>query len=76
MEHVGISVDTAEELDAIYERAKAYRQADARVELVDRTMEDYKAVKLHSFYVRYLLPLMFEVQCFDWAEGFSAERTA
>ena len=33
-------------------------------------------VKLHSFYVRYRLPLMIEVQCFEWAPGFGPERTA
>ena len=39
---------------------------------VDRNVEDFGVVKLHSFYVRYLLPLMIEVQCFEWAPGISA----
>ena len=43
------------------------------VELSERTVEDYVAVKLHSFYARYLLPVQVEVQCFEWAPGFSPE---
>ena len=31
---------------------------------------------LHSVYLRYLLPMRVEVQCFQWAEGFDASRTA
>jgi hypothetical protein len=32
-------------------------------------VEDFQVLKLHSFYVRYRLPLRIEVQCFEWAEG-------
>ncbi len=70
-EHVGMSVTTPAELDALYERARAYGERDPQVELTDRAMDDYKAVKLHHFYVRYRLPVSFEVQCFEWAEGLS-----
>ena len=42
---------------------------DERVEIVDRQLEDYGFLKLHSFYVRYRLPMMIEVQCYEWAEG-------
>jgi hypothetical protein len=73
MEHLGLSVGTPSELDEMYARAKAFRERDGRVEVVDRETEDFTAVKLHNFYVRYRLPFMIEVQCFEWAEGFSAE---
>ncbi|MBM4270331.1 MAG: hypothetical protein FJ144_27615 [Deltaproteobacteria bacterium] len=72
-EHLGLSVSTPAELDEMYARAKAFRDRDERVEVVDRQIEDFTAVKLHNFYVRYRLPFMIEVQCFEWAEGFSAE---
>jgi hypothetical protein len=76
MEHLGMSVSTPTELTEMYGKARAFREKDTRVELIDPSMEDYTAVKLHSFYVRYLLPVMFEVQCFEWAQGFSEHRTA
>jgi hypothetical protein len=75
-EHLGFSVATTAELDAIYERAAKAREQDPRVELHARQTEDFHVLQLHSFYVRYLLPLMIEVQCFEWAPGFDAQRTA
>ena len=39
--------------------------------MTERTTEDYVALKLHAFYVRHLLPVMVEVQCYEWAPGFS-----
>ena len=68
-EHWGISVATPEELDTIRERAQKFREHDPRVEIDPRQLEDYQVLRLHSFYVRYLLPLTVEVQCFEWAEG-------
>ena len=76
MEHFGMSVSTPAELDSIYERACKRRDSDPEVELVERKTEDFKVVKLHSFYVRYRLPLMLELQCFEWALGAGPERTA
>jgi hypothetical protein len=61
-DHFGIEVDTVDELDAILVRAKAYRAHDSRVEIIDREVEDHATVVLTSFYVRFLLPLMIEVQ--------------
>ncbi|MEE9608671.1 MAG: hypothetical protein V3U03_13100 [Myxococcota bacterium] len=69
MDHFGMSVATPEELDGILARARKFQEQDGRVELVDRDTQDYKALKLHNFYVRYLLPMRIEVQCYEWEEG-------
>jgi hypothetical protein len=74
-DHIGLSVSTPAELDAVLERARAYRSRDPRVEISDREEQDFKAVVLHSVYIRYRLPLRIELQCFDWAPGFSPDRT-
>jgi hypothetical protein len=70
-EHFGLSVATPAELEAIFERARGAGARDPSVQLSARTTEDYGAVVLHAFYVRYLLPVQIEVQCFEWAPGFS-----
>jgi len=75
-EHFGLSVSAVAELDAMYERAEKLRAEDSRVELLPRETQDFGVLKLHSFYVRYRLPLMIEVQCFEWAPGFGPDRTA
>ena len=72
-EHFGMSVPTPGALDAVYERARKYRERDPEVDLTERAMDDYTAVKLHHFYVRYGLPVSIEVQCFEWAEGLGAQ---
>ncbi|MCH2169176.1 hypothetical protein MK489_00210 [Myxococcota bacterium] len=69
LDHFGMSVSKPEELQEMIERAKAYRERDSRVEIIEAKTEDFRAVKLHSFYVRFLLPMMIEVQCFEWADG-------
>ncbi len=43
------------------------------MEIVDYHVDDFEVMKLHNFYVRYRLPLMVEVQCFEWGEGAGAQ---
>ena len=52
--------------DEIRECAKAYREVDDRVDIIDHKVDDHGMLKLHNFYVRYLLPLMVEVQFFEY----------
>jgi hypothetical protein len=72
-EHVGMSVATRTELDALWERAAKCRAQDPRVELSERKCDDFRVLKLHAFYVRFALPVSFEVQCFEWAPGFGPQ---
>jgi len=67
-DHFGIQVDTVEELDAMLERATEFRRHDPRVEIVGREVEHHGRLVLTSFYVRYLLPLMLEVQHYELKE--------
>ncbi len=73
MDHFGLSVASPEELDAMYERALKYQERDERVEIVPREVEDFKVVKLHNFYVRFRIPLMVEIQCYEWAGTANAD---
>ena len=75
-DHFGLQVDTPAQLDAILERARKFAEHDSRVEITDRMEEDFNVLVLHSVYIRYLLPMRVELQCFDWAEGFGASRMA
>lgn len=66
LDHFGLSVSTPDELDAMLARALAWKERDPAVEVVERGLEDYGFLRLHNFYLRYRLPLMIEVQCFEW----------
>jgi hypothetical protein len=66
LDHFGLGVGSVEELDAFYERALAYRDRDERVDIIDRHIEQHPGVTLTSFYVKFLLPMMVEVQHFSY----------
>jgi hypothetical protein len=69
MDHFGMSVDTMEQLDDFLAKAKKFKERDDRVDIVEKHLDDHGVLKLTSFYVRYLLPLMIEVQHFEWVTG-------
>jgi hypothetical protein len=71
LDHFGISVGAESELDDILARARAYKERDDRVDIIERKVEDHGMIAITSMYVRYLLPMMVEVQWWDhkWERG-------
>ena len=68
-DHFGIEVYERETLDAIVARAEAFKaERDPAVELTPTVVEDFGTIRLHNVYVRYLLPLMIEVQYYEGVE--------
>jgi hypothetical protein len=68
MDHFGLSVSSLAEFEEVAARAAAWkaREPDA-VDLVEPSVEEYPGfLRLHSFYVRYRLPLMVETQHFEY----------
>jgi len=68
MDHFGFSVGSREELLGIRDRAVAFREKDERVDLIDVHADDQKVVTIHSLYVKYLLPMMAEVQWWEFPD--------
>ncbi|GIS89779.1 hypothetical protein CM1200mP19_1100 [bacterium] len=69
-DHFGVQVDSLDELNTLLARAGALFQADdVRVEILPFSVEDHTVLKLHAFYVRYLLPMSIEVQYFELTSG-------
>jgi hypothetical protein len=68
LDHFGMSVGTLDELETFHAKAKAYADKDDRVDLIAQSVEDHGVVKIHNFYVRFLLPMMIEIQHFEWAQ--------
>ena len=66
-EHLGLLVGSLDELQKIYERAGGYAERDERVELGERKI--LYGNRLHTFRVRYLLPLTLEIQWIDEASS-------
>lgn len=66
LDHFGMGVATLDELDTFLARCHKFAEHDDRVEIIDKEATDHGVLLLTSFYVRYLLPMMIEVQHFDW----------
>jgi len=67
LDHFGISVGSLDDLTAAYRRAAAFAARDERVDLIEPSVEDHDVVKIHAFYCGYLLPMMMEVQYWEYA---------
>lgn len=68
LDHFGLSVATLDEFEEVARRAAAWQAtAPDEVDLIAPSVEEYAgALRLHSFYVRYRLPLMVETQHFEY----------
>ena len=66
LDHYGFAVGTLDELVAARDRAVAFREQDPRVELIDLSVDDQDVIKIHSIYVRYLLPMTCELQFWEF----------
>jgi len=68
LDHFGLSVGAESELDDILARAKEWQARDDRVEIIDKHVDDHGMLAITSIYVRYLLPMMCEIQWWDYNE--------
>jgi hypothetical protein len=67
LDHFGMSVGTLDEFESLYNLVQAKAAGDPEIDVVPRDVENYEGyLKLHNFYVRYKLPLMVEVQHFEY----------
>lgn len=73
-DHLGLLLEERGEVDALLERCQKFQQHDDRVQL--KLYDDLLQgpVTVRAFYVRYLLPLYFDVQCMEWQPGSAPER--
>ena len=67
LDHYGFSVSSREELDGAWQRAVDFRKTDSRVDIIDPSVDDHGMVKIHSIYLGYLLPMMIELQYWEFA---------
>jgi len=73
-DHLGFLLDTREEVDAVFERVKGFQEKDDRVRIKEYDDLVTGGVTVHAFYLRYLLPLWFDVQCIEHDAGTEPKR--
>jgi hypothetical protein len=64
-DHLGLLQDTRAEVDDVLEACKRYRDKDDRVQIQEYDDLVYPDLTVHAFYVKYLLPIYFDVQSME-----------
>ena len=64
-DHLGLLQDTRQEVDDLLEGCRRYAEKDDRVRLKEYKDLVYPNLVVHAFYVKYLLPIWFDVQCLE-----------
>jgi len=68
-DHLGFLFETREEVDALREKCGKWQENDSRVALKDYEDLVFDDVTTRAFYVRYLLPIWFDIQTIEYANG-------
>lgn len=69
LDHFGLSVGTEAELDAVLAKANAWHTRDGRVDIIDKKTEDHGMLAITSIYVQHLLPMMVEIQWWEYRDA-------
>lgn len=73
-DHLGFLVESRARVDALLERCRAWRARDPRVQVKEYEDLAQGGVTVHAFYVKFLLPIWFDVQCIEYASGSEPDR--
>ena len=73
-DHLGLLLETRAEVDRTLAAIRGWRARDERVSVKEYEDLVQGDVTVHAFYVRYLLPIWFDVQCMEWKQGAEPAR--
>ena len=64
-DHLGLLQDSRDEVDRLLAECERYADKDDRVQIVRYKDLEYPGLTVHAFYVKYLLPIYFDVQSME-----------
>jgi hypothetical protein len=64
-DHLGLLQDSREEVDDLLDACERYAEKDDRVQIIRYEDLVYPELTIHAFYVKYLLPIFFDVQSME-----------
>ena len=68
-DHLGLLQETREDVDKLLAACKDFQAHDDRVRIKEYDDLVNPTVTVHAFYVKFLLPIYFDVQCLERAPG-------
>ena len=69
-DHLGLHLDDESKVQSMLERCERWRSRDPRMEIRALDLLDLEATTTCAFYVRFLLPIWFDVQHIKYKPGF------
>jgi hypothetical protein len=69
LDHLGLLLDSREEVDGLLAASREFQARDDRLQLLELADLASPRVTQHAFYVRYLLPLWFDVCALEYPPG-------
>ncbi len=66
-DHLGLLQDSRDDVDRLLEECTRFADKDDRVSIVQYDDLVYPNLTVHAFYVKYLLPVYFDVHCLERA---------
>ena len=73
-DHLGLLLEKRSEVDRAFTAIRDWQARDERVQIKEYEDLVQGDVTVHAFYVRYLLPIWFDVQCMEWKTGAEPAR--
>ena len=64
-DHLGLLMDTRQDVDDALAKVKAFAETDDRVQIKEYEDLVMPRITVHAFYVKYLLPIYFDVQVIE-----------
>lgn len=74
-DHLGLLLDSREEVDDLLEECRRFQEKDDRLALLELDDLANPRVTQHAFYVRYILPIWFDVHALIYPPGAAPERS-
>ncbi|MDG2307596.1 MAG: hypothetical protein P8R42_23665 [Candidatus Binatia bacterium] len=74
-DHLGLLMEDRGEVDELLEKCRTFQKRDDRVQIKEYKDLDQGAVVVHAFYVKYLLPIWFDIQNMEWQAGAEPQKT-
>jgi len=68
-DHLGLLMDTRAEVDSVLADCHRFQEKDGRLRIKEYEDLTGPTVNVHAFYLKFLLPIWFDVQCLEWPTG-------
>ena len=74
-DHLGLLYETRAEVDALLQKSKEWQERDRRVQIKEYEDLVVGGLTTHAFYVKHLLPIWFDIQTQEYADGSEPSRS-